>query len=60
MYHVSTQGIDERMMNVHYYYYPLYYHYSFGEALVSTCESPVVGESFVFVLPHCDPPLMNL
>ena len=21
MYHVSTQGVDERMMNVHYYYY---------------------------------------
>ena len=21
MYHVSTQGIDERMINVHYYYY---------------------------------------
>ena len=23
MYHVSTQGIDERMINVHYYYYAL-------------------------------------
>ena len=23
MYHVSTQGIDERMINVHYYYYIL-------------------------------------
>ena len=21
MYHVSAQGVDERMMNVHYYYY---------------------------------------
>ena len=21
MYHVSSQGIDERMINVHYYYY---------------------------------------
>ena len=21
MYHVSAQGIDERMLNVHYYYY---------------------------------------
>ena len=21
MYHVSNQGIDERMINVHYYYY---------------------------------------
>ena len=24
MYHVSAQGIDERMINVHYYYYLLY------------------------------------
>ena len=23
MYHVSAQGVDERMINVHYYYYPL-------------------------------------
>ena len=23
MYHVSAQGIDERMINVHYYYYYL-------------------------------------
>ena len=23
MYHVSAQGIDERMINVHYYYYLL-------------------------------------
>ena len=22
MYHVSAQGVDERMINVHYYYYP--------------------------------------
>ena len=25
MYHVSTQGIDERMINVHYYYCYNYY-----------------------------------
>ena len=23
MYHVSTQGVDERMINVHYYYYQI-------------------------------------
>ena len=23
MYHVSAQGVDERMINVHYYYYCL-------------------------------------
>ena len=25
MYHVSAQGVDERMINVHYYYYYYYY-----------------------------------
>ena len=24
MYHVSAQGVDERMINVHYYYSPSY------------------------------------
>ena len=28
VYHVSAQGVDERMMNVHYYYYYYYYYYS--------------------------------
>ena len=28
MYHVSAQGVDERMINVHYYYYYYYYYYS--------------------------------
>ena len=27
MYHVSAQGVDERMINVHYYYYYYYYYY---------------------------------
>ena len=26
MYHVSAQGVDERMINVHYYYYSSYYY----------------------------------
>ena len=25
MYHVSAQGVDERMINVHYYYHYYYY-----------------------------------
>ena len=25
MYHVSAQGVDERMINVHYYYYYYYW-----------------------------------
>ena len=28
MYHVSAQGVDERMINVHYYYY--YYCFCFA------------------------------
>ena len=31
MYHVSAQGIDERMINVHYYYY-----YYFRKTLPAT------------------------
>ena len=27
MYHVSVQGVDERMVNVHYCYYYYYYYY---------------------------------
>ena len=27
MYHVSAQGVDERMINVRYYYYHYYYYY---------------------------------
>ena len=27
MYHVSSQGIDEHMINVHYYYYHTLYWY---------------------------------
>ena len=30
MYDVSAQGDDERMINVHYYYYYSYRHVSFG------------------------------
>ena len=32
MYHVSAQGVDERMINVHYYYY---YSYEFDTSIVS-------------------------
>ena len=36
MYHVSAQGIDERMINVHYYYY---YDQSTGERLALLAPS---------------------
>ena len=29
MYHVSAQGVDERMINVHYYYYLLLFLFCF-------------------------------
>ena len=32
MYYVSAQGIDERMINVHYSYY--YYYYYYGAVLL--------------------------
>ena len=41
MYHVSAQGVDERMINVYYYYY---YDY------VSINESTVYKENAIF---HC-------
>ena len=28
MYHVSAQGVDERKINVHYYYYHMYVSYN--------------------------------
>ena len=39
MYHVSAQGIDERMINVHYYYYCYYYY----------CEVEMIKEE-VFIV----------
>ena len=38
MYHVSAQGVDERMINVHYYYYDFN---SFQ--LPSGCRSTTTG-----------------
>ena len=36
MYHVSAQGVDKRMINVHYYYYHHYYY-----LLTFLCHSSV-------------------
>ena len=35
MYHVSAQGVDERMINVHYYYY----YYPGKWSSVSLCQT---------------------
>ena len=43
MYHVNTQGIDERMINVHYYYY----HMSTTSSLFSTCYGQIIFENDV-------------
>ena len=40
MYHVSAQGVDERMINVHYYYYS--YRLSQGEIYREIHVSAVV------------------
>ena len=43
MYHVSAQGVDERMINVHYYYYNKYssspVRSMFGELTVHPIEN---------------------
>ena len=44
MYHVSAQGIDERMINVHYYYY-YYYRPPLTAFACSTVSRPC-GNSF--------------
>ena len=31
MYHVSAQGVDERIINVHYYYHRYYYYNYYGD-----------------------------
>ena len=44
MYHVSTRGVDEHMINVHYYYFMLAlytfqeYHYTSGRRSVVNCS----------------------
>ena len=38
MYDVSAQGVDDRMINVHYYYYPLSYKCSGGVIITTGIE----------------------
>ena len=46
MYHVSAQGVDERMINVHYYYYYYYYYYCQSDCAttVTASLSPVTED----------------
>ena len=41
MYHMSAQGIGERMINVHYYYCYYYYYYEMSILLTSSLSSSV-------------------
>ena len=50
MYHVSAQGVDERMINVHdyyyYYYYCYYYHYNFTrKGRIKNFKTPTTRQS---------------
>ena len=38
MYHVSAQGLDERMINVHYYYYYVQRHERFSKVRICNCK----------------------
>ena len=44
MYHVSTHGVDERMINVHYYYYFWGFNAYAIVALVKRSVFTLVGE----------------
>ena len=43
MYHVSAQGVDERMINVHYYYYKVYQMRCVLRPSVTTGGMPIEG-----------------
>ena len=43
MYHVSAQGVDERMINVHYYYY--YYTVEISQAYRAGLNKTLKGEN---------------
>ena len=44
MYHVSAQGVDERMINVHYYYYLSPNHFVL---LPSHCDCIAVSYNYI-------------
>ena len=54
MYHVSAQGVDERMINVYYYYY--YYHRGFYSRtflwIIYLNTSSIFLEDYRFVTKH--------
>ena len=47
MYHVSAQGVDERMINVHYYYYYHQHHHKKKKKKVIRLESEECVDCFI-------------
>ena len=41
MYHVSAQGVDERMINVYYYYYYLRLSVRQHDRMAEDCPNPI-------------------
>ena len=39
MYHVSTQGVDKRIINIHYYYYHTFSDFAGNNTLQEKCET---------------------
>ena len=52
MYHVSTQGVDERMINVHYYYY--YYYLNERLIILTQTHSMQIFGEIPFIKPQKD------
>ena len=49
MYHVSAEGVDERMINVHYYYY--YYKHVAYKVLLLVSKEKVATLKFYWATP---------
>ena len=47
MYHVSAQGVDERIINVHYYYYNYNYNKVGFSLSPCRCQTPQNGRVII-------------
>ena len=56
MYHVSAQGVDERMINVHYYYYYCWYTRNSREYRIFSHVYATVSEDFKHKRPNAETP----
>ena len=63
MYHVSAQGVDKRMINVHYYYYYYYYYVHVCKHERSNLVCQLSPSSYTTVLSRAsrgDPPTLRV